>query len=460
MNTKGRPQWGSRLGFILAAAGSAVGLGNIWRFPYVTGRNGGAAFVLIYLLCIVAVALPVQWLELSLGRRTKKNPVGAFEAASGPGSPWKIIGYMGVIVGIGILSYYSVVAGWTLGYIVMGAFGDLMDKSVKSADIFAGFTANPAQQIGLMVLFMAVTGGVVWGGVKEGIERITKVLMPVLVLLMVILIVRAVTLPQAGQGLAFYLKPDFSKVSGQTFLYALGQAFFTLSLGMGAMLTYGSYLDKKEDLGKCGLHVAVFDTAIALMAGFIIFPVLGGAPAKAGPGLVFIVLIDVFREIPAGQLVAIVFFLLLAIAALTSTISLAEVAVSYLIDQHKWKRRNAVLATIGVAAALGIPSALGISPGLGSSKALTNFITIGGTQMGFLDLMDYLFGNLFLCLGGFLLCIFAAMRWGIAEPTEEISRNSTVFPPVAGLWRFSVLYLAPLATAWVVVYLLAMGKSL
>lgn len=456
MSGESRPQWGSRIGFVLAAAGSAVGLGSVWRFPWYAGKNGGAAFVIIYLICVAVVSIPVQWLELSLGRRTGKNPVGAYAAASSQTSPWKLVGYLGLLVGIVILSYYTVVAGWTAGYIVMGGAGDLMDKSVASADIFKKFTHDPYQQIGYLLLFMGLSVAVVWGGVKGGIERVTTVLMPILVLLMLGLIVRAVTLPQAGAGLEFYLYPDFSQVTCRTVLLALGQAFYAMSLGMGAMLTYGSYLDKKEDLAKCGLQVAVFVTLIALMAGFIVFPVIGGAPEYQGPGLVFVALVDIFRTIPAGRIVAIVFFLLLAIAALTSTISLVEVVTAYLMDEHGWKRHHAVLVTGGVSAAVGIPSALS----LGANKTLSDLITIGGESMSFLDLMDFLFGNLFLCFGVFMLCLFAVVRWGLSEPVDEIGRNSKIFPPVASFWRLSVIYIAPLAITWIIVYLITSGQTL
>jgi NSS family neurotransmitter:Na+ symporter len=431
-------------------------LGSVWRFPWYAGKNGGAAFVIIYLLCVAVVGIPVQWLELSLGRRTGKNPVGAYAAGSSPTSPWRLVGYLGLIVGIVILSYYTVVAGWTAGYIVLGAGGELMDKSTSSAAMFKTFTHDPYQQVGYLLVFMALSVGVVWGGVKGGIERVTSILMPVLVLLMIGLIVRAVTLPQAAKGLQFYLYPDFSQVTSKTVLLALGQAFYAMSLGMGAMLTYGSYLDKKEDLAKCGLQVAIFVTAIALMAGFIVFPVVGGAPDYQGPGLVFVALVEIFRTIPAGRIVAVVFFLLLAIAALTSTISLVEVVTAYLIDEHGWKRKHAVVVTGLVSAAIGIPSALS----LGASESLSAIMVIGGETMGFLDLMDFFFGNLFLILGVFCLCLFAVIRWGMDEPIDEVSRNSKVFPPVKSFWRFSVLYLAPLAISWIIVYMVTSGQTL
>ncbi len=451
-----RPKWGSRIGFILAAAGSAVGLGSVWRFPYYTGRNGGAAFVLVYLVLVALVGLPVQWLELSIGRATGKNPVGAYEAAHRPGSPWRLLGYLGILVGIAILSYYTVVAGWTVGYIVLSAFGSAMRPELPPAEVFHRFTADPLQQVGYLALFMALSVAVVWGGVKGGIERVSKVLMPLLVVLMLGLIVRALTLPQAAKGLAFYLKPDFSKVTGQTILLALGQSFYALSLGMGAMLTYGSYLDREEDLAMSGFHVVLFVTLIALMAGLIVFPVVGGAPKYQGPGLVFVALVKIFRTLPAGTLVAVVFFLLLAIAALTSTISLVEVVTAYLMDEHGWRRPVAVTATGLVSFLLGVPSALAV----GASKRLTEFVTISGTKLSFLDVMDFLFGNLFLAIGVLFMCLFAATAWDIRNAEAEITRNSRIFPKVRRIWRFSVLYLAPLAVTFIIVYILTTGKTL
>ncbi len=258
-----RGQWGSRVGFILAAAGSAVGLGNIWRFPYITGQSGGAAFVVVYLLCVVLICLPYLFAELVLGRHTQKNPLGAIRAIR-PGSSWVLVGGLCVLTGVFILSYYSVIAGWTFGYI----FKNLLFAHLD----FGHFIASPWIVIPLFALFLGLTMLVVFGGVEEGIERWSKVLMPLLILLMIVLIVRSVTLPGAEKGLSFYLKPDFSKVTGEVVVAALGQAFFSLSLGMGAMITYGSYLSRHEDVVVAGSYVALFDTLIALMAGFMIFP--------------------------------------------------------------------------------------------------------------------------------------------------------------------------------------------
>ena len=449
----GRGQWGSRLGFILAASGSAIGLGNIWRFPYATGANGGGAFVLIYLVCTLVLGLAVMWAELAVGRATQKNPVGALRALA-PRSPWVLLGYLGLLTGAAILSYYGVVAGWTLGYLYHGFRGNLSQGD--PGEFFGAFVADWKQQVLYLTLFMGLTMAVVGGGVRQGIERISKVLMPLLLLMLVGLIVNALMQPQAMAGLRYYLMPDFSQVTTMTFVYALGQAFFSLSLGMGAMLTYGSYMSRKEDLAKAGIYVVLFDTAIALMAGLMIFPVLGGAPKGGGPGLVFVVLIQQFRSMPAGWLVGQIFFLLLAVAALTSTVSLLEVVVSYLVDELKLKRIVAVLLS-GVGILLvGVPSALS----LGAVPGFSELMTIGGKPAGFLDVMNYLFGNLSLTVGALLLCLFVVLRWKPANAVAEIVSSAPWFRSLAKPWIVCVAVLCPLAVFGLLAYMLVTGQGL
>jgi len=450
VNGSSRGEWSGRLGFILAAAGSAIGLGNIWRFPYITGQNGGGAFVLIYLIFVFAIGLPVMLSECAVGRSTGRNPVGAFKALA-PGSAWSIVGFIGIATGVAILSYYTVVAGWTLGYIGFALRGDLLGQSITAGDLFGNFVADGKQQVLYLTGFMVLTVVVVLGGVKGGIERMTKFLMPLLLLLLVTLIIRSLTLDGAARGLEFYLVPRFEDVTGKTIIFAMGQAFFSLSLGMGAMITYGSYLPKKENLAQCGLSVVIFDTVIALMAGLMIFPALGGAPEKGGPGLVFIALVDIFRTMPAGGLVAVIFFLLLAIAALTSTVSLLEVAVSYLIDEKGMKRRSAVILVAVVCIALGIPAALS----LGAVPGLSSIVK----GMGFLDIMDFTFGNMSLTVGAFLLCIFVGYKWGIKNASAEISLHCSVFPKLQKYWAFSVRVLAPLAIGLLIAYVVITGKT-
>ncbi len=306
-----REAWGSKIGFVLGGTGSAIGLGNIWRFPTVTGQNGGAAFVLIYLLCILLIGVPVMIAELTIGRKAKSDPVGAFEFLA-PGTAWKLVGALGVFTGLMILSFYSVVAGWTLKYIWLtfgGVFVGVDTEQVRTT--FTAFISDGPAVVFFHLLFMTITTLIVMGGIQGGIEKASKIMMPVLLGLMVLLVLRSVTLPGAEAGLAFYLKPDFGKVDFQVVMAALGQAFFSLSLGMGAMITYGSYLSKKEDLISSTVYVSLSDTMIAFIAGFAIFPALfsvGGLAPDVGPSLIFVVLPNIFNPIPFGQLFGAGFF--------------------------------------------------------------------------------------------------------------------------------------------------------
>ena len=336
-----RGNWNSKTGFILAAAGWAVGLGNLWRFPYTAGNNGGGAFLICYLLSVLIIALPVLIAEISLGRFTQKNPVGAYQAIRNTWL-WKGVGFLGVASGFMILSFYSVVAGWTVGYFAKSVRGQFKGIDPQQArDQFASFAADPWLQLILISLFIALTIYVVAKGVSGGIEKYSKVLMPMLLGILVLMLLRSLTLEGAGKGIAFYLNPDFSKISPRTIIAAMGQAFFSLSLGMGTMITYGSYLSKKDNIPGSAAWVAGLDTLIAIMAGFIIFPALfsqGMNPADWGPGAMFEALPVLFDKMPLGILFGPLFFLLLSIAALTSTISILEVPVAYFIDQRGWQR--------------------------------------------------------------------------------------------------------------------------
>ena len=443
-----REQWGSRLGFILAAAGSAIGLGNIWRFPYVTADNGGGAFVVVYLICIALICLPYLFAELALGRNSQKNPVGAITAIK-KGTPWTLVGALCVLTGVFILSYYGIVAGWALGYIFKG----FIAPGAESASYFSSFVADATTVIPLAGTFMLITIFVVYGGVEQGIERWAKVLMPLLLVLMLVVIFRAVTLPGAGEGLNFYLNPDFSKIDGTVVLAALGQAFFSLSLGMGAMITYGSYLPKRENLLVSGGYVALFDTVIALLAGLMIFPALfamGIQPESGGPALIFVVLPEVFATMPLGGFISAVFFVLLSIAALTSMVSLLEVVISYFIDETSWSRQGITWVMGGVIFVLGLPSGLS----QGAVPALSDMSWLVGDQFfgadpSFLDILDFIWGNISLALGALLISVFVGWIWGTGQAVEELQQGSDEFftGTLATIWTVFLKYICPVVIA-------------
>ncbi|MDQ1354661.1 MAG: neurotransmitter:Na+ symporter, family [Acidobacteriota bacterium] len=420
-----RENWGSKIGFILAAAGSAVGLGNIWRFPYMTGKMGGAVFLVVYLGAVIVVGLPIMIAEIALGRATNKNPVGAYTAIK-PKGGWKLVGFLGVLTGVMIFSFYSVVAGWSVGYFFKAITGELNNiDSAKAGEIFSTFVANGPWQVILTGFFILITALIVVMGVTKGIERMSKIMMPALFVILILLVIRSVTLPNAGIGLEFYLKPDFSKINPEVVIAAMGQAFFSLSLGMGAMMTYGSYLSKKDNIPSAGGWVALLDTSVAVLAGFMIFPALfsvGGIQPTEGPGLVFQVLPIIFSKIPLGIIVGPLFFLLLILAALTSTISLLEVPVAYLIDERKWSRKKANLVVGLLTFLFGIPCAL-------SGK--------------FLGLWDLIWGNLSLSIGAFFIALFVGHVWKTANALQEISQGTKEFK-LARVWAFWVKYISPL----------------
>ena len=452
--TPGRGAWGSKLGFILAASGSAIGLGNIWRFPYSAGEGGGGAFVLVYLLFVALIGVPVMLAELSVGRTTQKSPVGAFKALF-PDSVWPWVGALGVITGFGILAFYSVIAGWTVAYLgaaFTGGIAGLTDSEASGA-YFTQLIGNGWEAAGLAALFLLVTALVVRGGISGGIERATKILMPILLVILVLLAVRAMTLPGAGAGISYLFKPDFGAMTITDVMGALGQALFSLSLGMGAMITYGSYMPKDQDLPSSGIIVAIFDTAIAILAGLIIFPALfavGGDPS-GGPGLVFVVLPTIFESLPAGGLFAIAFYLLLSIAALTSTISLLEVVVSYFVDEKEWSREKATWVVTGACLLLAVPSALSF----GASEFLSTAIPLGDGS--FLDFQNILWGNFSLSIGALLICLFVGWKWGTKAAAASLEENGDQIPAQA-LWEFLVKYVCPIAVGAILVYVIVTGN--
>ncbi len=436
-----RENWGSKLGFILAAAGSAIGLGNIWKFPYIAGQNGGAAFVFIYLISILLIGVPVLFAEILIGRTTNRNPVGAFKKLSNGSTFWTSIGGIGVIAGFLILSYYAVVAGWAVGYIVEAAKGVFYDFPTPNAagHHFNELIGNVYWIVGYFALFMAITMGFVLFGVQKGIEQGSKIMMPILFLLLIILVIRGLTLDGASEGMIFLWKPDWSKVTGQTILLALGQAFFTLSLGMGAMLTYGSYMSKKDNIPVSGLEIVSLDTAIALLAGIAIFTAVfaTGQSPNAGPGLIFHTLPVVFTKMPGGYIFSILFFILLTIAAVTSAISLLEVITAYFVDEKGWHRKKAVLIFGGITFLLGLPSAL-------SYNVMADFRIFG---LNFFDFIDFISANILLPVGGFFISVFVAYYWGFDKAVINLKEGAeNLFnknPWLEIYWKVFLKYFAP-----------------
>lgn len=429
-----RDAWGSRFGFVMAAAGSAVGLGNVWRFPYVAGSNGGSAFVLVYLAIVLSFGLSLVLAEMVVGRAAQRNPVGAFRALGGRG--WAGVGYLGVFTGFVILSFYVVVAGWTLAYLVFTLTGRLDTTDAAAlTETFNGFVGRSGAPVAYAALFSLATAGIVLGGIGRGIERANKLLMPALFVILVLLVIRAVTLPGAEAGLAFILVPDFSKVTSQTLVDALSQAFFSLSIGMGTMLTYGSYLSRDINLPSSGLIVVLLDTLVGSLALLLVLPAVfsAGLSPGAGPGLTFITLPAVFAQMPAGHLFGALFFALLLIAALTSAVSILEPTVAYFVDEHGSSRRRTVALTALACFVLGIPASL-------SFGALSDFKIFGRTWF---DFVDFLANSLLLPAGGLLTAIFVGWVW--AKPAVfNLANQGRLRLPWAPLWLVVLRFLAPL----------------
>jgi len=409
-----REQWGSKLGFILAASGSAVGIGNIWKYPHMAGQNGGAAFTVVYLVCILVVGLSIVIAEFVIGRRTQLSPVGAFETLA-PKTNWRWVGFLGVGSAFVILSFYGVVGGWILKYIVIsltGGFKDLAGNPDAAGNVFNNFITGTWSPIFFQVIFMTVCILVIVNGVKGGIEKWSKIMMPLIIILLGMLAVRGMTLPGGMEGISFLFKPRFEDLTASSVVLALGHSFFTLSLGMGTMITYGSYLGRKQNLLNSALWVITLDTAIAMLAGIAIFTTvfaLGANPAE-GPGLIFVVLPSVFPQLDAGTLWGTLFFFLLFMAALTSAISILEVVTAYFIDQKGWTRKK---ATIRFGLVITIVGAF-CSFSLGGGINITAFL-----GMSFFDFMDYLSSKYMLPIGGMLTAIFILKKWGVNQFMDE-----------------------------------------
>ncbi len=441
MQTGQRDSFGSRFGVIAAAAGSAIGLGNIWRFPYVLGENGGGIFLLIYLLLVAMVGIPVMLSEFTIGRSTQRNPYGAFRRLA-PGQPWYLVGMMGIVAAFMILAFYTVVAGWTLEYLyqaLVHGFRGLSSQQLN--DMFDHFRGGTFRPILWFLIFMFLTAWIVVAGIRNGIEKYTKVLMPFLFVLILVLDVRAVTLPGAAEGLKFLFKPDLSKISAETILEALGQGFFSLSIGMGTLITYGSYIGKQERLGNTALNVTIADTLIAVLAGIAIFPAVFafGIQPDVGTGLVFKTLPLIFQEMPGGYFFAIIFFLLLSIAALTSTISVLEVIVAFFSEELHLTRRSATLLASSAVGVLGIFAA-------GSWGWFHKVEMLG---QNFFGILDFTTANILLPLGGFFIVLFVGWFMGTDRVRAELSNDGTIRAAYLPVFLFLVRFVAPLAIALV-----------
>jgi NSS family neurotransmitter:Na+ symporter len=448
METNERAKFGSKIGIILASAGSAVGLGNIWRFPYVTGNNGGAAFILVYIGCVIFLGLPIMISEFLIGRHSQSNTARAYLKLA-PGTQWKWVGRLGVLTGFLILSYYTVVAGWTLEYIFQAVTNSFVDKTpadyIKNFNDFSSGTWRPLLWF---AIFMLMTHYIVVRGIEKGIEKYSKIMMPALFIIVILLMVCSLSLPNAQKGLVFLLKPDFSKITGDTFLSAMGQAFFSLSLGMGCLCTYASYFNKKTNLGKTAISVATIDTIVAILAGFIIFPAAFSVGIKpdSDSSLVFITLPNVFQRAFHGlpfisYIVSILFYILLALAALTSTISIHEVVTVYLKEEFNMTRRKAAwLVTIGC---LILGSICSLS--LGILNGITVF------KLNIFSLFDFVTAKLMLPIGGFFISIFTGWYLDKKLVWSEITNDGTLKVPIFKCIIFILKYVAPIAILFIFV---------
>ena len=432
-----RGNWGSRIGFILAAVGSAVGLGNIWKFPYITGVYGGGAFVLVYLGCILLVGVPIMVAELIIGSKSRKNPVGAFRVLRSKKSPWQLTGWLGVAAGFIILSFYSVVAGRSMAYIFKAIKG-FTGSANEIQSQYTVFLADSLLSIFWHTIFMGLTIAIVIRGIQMGIERWSKILMPALVLILLGLSFYGIFFTSGGiKALSFLFKPNFSQLSAEGVLSAMGHAFFTLSLGMGAMITYGSYLGKKINYAKTAATICLLDTVIALFAGIAIFSLVFqyNVEPSVGPGLIFSTLPVLFAQ--TGPIISVSFFLLLTFAALTSAISLLEVVVSYFIDERGWSRARSTLLLGGAIYLLGILA------------AIDNLkVPFRGKPQPFFDIFDFITTNYMLPVGGLLICVFVG--WVMKEKLPPGgSKAAAVFYQTV---MFILRYLTPIAVVIIILH--------
>ena len=443
-------QWSSRLAFILAVSGSAVGLGNIWKFPYITGVNGGGAFVLVYLLCIVAIGLPIMISEIMLGRRGRRNPITSMELLgreeTGSGA-WKFVGVIGLVAGFLILSYYSVIAGWTLNYFILsskGTFTGMLAEDVNQ--VFNNLTQSFSTQVIFHTIFMAMTVVIIAKGIRKGLERAVIILMPALFFILIMLLFYAISQGNISEGFAFMFKPDFTKLDSSSVLAAMGHAFFTLSLGMGCVVAYGAYLPKQQSIFKATFAIIFCDTLIALVAGLVVFSIVFDNnldPSQiAGKGLIFKTLPLAFGQIPSGVFFGSIFFILLGFAALTSAISLLEPSVAWMIERHNLSRGLSAIIMGSIIWALGLLTVL-------SDNGLSGFTFWKGTLF---ENFDHLATNILLPTSGILFTVFAGWFMSKKSSSDELDINRKF---LYKLWRFLARYVAPIGV--LIIFLNAIG---
>ena len=441
-------EWSSRSAFILAATGSAVGLGNIWKFPYITGENGGGAFVIVYLLCVALIGIPIMIAETMLGRRGKQNPVATMQTLSQEAHAdprWHYLGWLGIVAGVMILSYYSVIAGWASAYVVKAFLGSFFDADAPAIEqLFRNFIGSPWQLSFWHTLFMAATMWIVARGVAQGLEKSVSILMPALFVLLTLLVIYAMTTREYLQGIHFLFSLDFSKLTGKGILIAMGQAFFSLGLGMGCVMAYGAYLPKNVSIAHTSIIIAGVDTLVALLAGIIIFPIVftHGLNPGSGPGLIFETLPIAFGSMTGGWVFGVLFFVILVFAALSSAIALIEPAVAWLVESKGMTRQEACLKAGLAAWLLGFGSIF-------SFNIWSNFKIFGLT---FFDALDYLTANIMLPIGGFAIALFAGWLMQTQHSKQELAMTETSHYQI---WQFLIKFIAP--TAVFLVFLHVMG---
>lgn len=447
-----RASWGSRIGFIFAVAGSAVGLANIWRFPFIVGQNGGAAFIAVYLVSLFLIGFPVFMSEILIGRTTQTSPSGAFQKLGGKAA-WAWAGKLTIFTGFMVSSFYSAVAGWVLGYLVEAFLGraSSFTSTAQAAEHYTSLMQNPWWGLTFHFIFLLICVFVLYLGVRNGIERGNKIMMPMLFFVLILLVVKGLTMPNASQGLKFLFTPDWSQLTPTAIMIALGQSFFTLSLGQGTIVTYGSYLNSNENLVKSGFPVVVMDTCVSLLSAIAVFTIVFsvGIEPDSGPGLIFHTLPYVFSQITGGYVMAVLFFLLVVLAAITSEISAMEPTIAYLMDEWKWPRKNAVILCGAGAFLLGIPSAL-------SYSLLKDYTFLGAT---FLDLMDFAASSILIPVGGFFAVILVGWVWGWENAISHLKQGASNFFErhrwlVSYFW-FCFKYSAPILM--IIVFLNALG---